>query len=162
MDQISEHQRDLSNSASQRFIADYITGFCLAISRMSELMKGLKSDREKCLYNLYSSGGVKGAVLAEPAYILLAESGASDAHEIIRKITLAAEKKGLSFSDALAEEKEIQQRIGAKLIKLGIGTETEDPVNAAAVFFGKSENYRGLAAKKAKELAAKYRKLMED
>jgi adenylosuccinate lyase len=27
MDQISEHQRDLSNSASQRFIADYVAGF---------------------------------------------------------------------------------------------------------------------------------------
>ncbi|MDR1566137.1 MAG: hypothetical protein LBS48_02495 [Treponema sp.] len=52
--------RDLSNSASQSFIADYVAGFCLA------------------------------------------ESGEDDAHEIIRKITLAAEKEKCSFSEAPA------------------------------------------------------------
>jgi adenylosuccinate lyase len=173
MDQISEHQRDLSNSASQRFIADYITGFCLAINRMSQIVEGLAADKEKCLLNLHSGGGIPGAVLAEPAYILLAESGVSEAHEIIRKITLEAETKGLSFSEALATEKDILKRIGEQLVKLGISTgtrepaevteptEVTDPAKAAAAFFSKPENYRGLAAIKAKELAAKYRKLME-
>ena len=161
MDQISEHQRDLSNSASQRFIADYITGFCLAISRTTHVMEGLAADREKCLLNLHSGGGIPGAVLAEPAYICLAESGVSDAHEIIRKITLEAEKKGISFSAALAAEKDIQKRIGEQLIKLGLEADTKEPVTAAAVFFSKPENYKGLAAKKAKELAAKYCTLMK-
>ena len=156
MDQISEHQRDLSNSASQRFIADYVTGFCLAVNRLTTVMEGLTADRERCLSNLHSGGG---AVLAEPAYILLAEAGLSDAHEVIRKITLAAEEKGLSFADALAAEKEIQKRIGEQLVTLGLTGKT-DPVQAAEMFFSKSENYQGLAVKKAKELSAKYRKLM--
>jgi adenylosuccinate lyase len=161
MDQISEHQRDLSNSASQRFIADYVTGFCLAIGRITHVMEGLAADREKCLHNLRSGGGIPGAVLAEPAYILLAESGVSDAHEIIRKITLEAEKKGISFSDALAAEKDILKRIGEQLVKLGLGSGAAEPEKAAAEFFGKPGNYKGLAAKKAKELAAKYRALMK-
>jgi adenylosuccinate lyase len=182
MDQISEHQRDLSNSASQRFIAEYITGFCLAVSRMSRIMEGLGPDRERCLANLRGTGsGIPGAVLAEPAYILLAESGISDAHEVIRKITLTAEREGLSFSAALAAEKEIQRRIGEQLIKLAGKTNSSDPANpkdltnqkdlanpsdsadsAAREFFSKPENYRGLAAKKAKELAARYRTLMKE
>jgi len=165
MDQISEHQRDLSNSASQRFIADYVTGFCLAICRMSQVMEGLAANKEKCLTNLHSGGGIPGAVLAEPAYILLAESGVSDAHEVIRKITLEAEKKKLSFSEALSAEKETMERIGKQLIKLGLSGESADqtekgnPLEAAREFFGKPENYRGLAVKKAKELANKYRNL---
>jgi adenylosuccinate lyase len=161
MDQVSEHQRDLSNSASQRFIAEYVTGFCLAVSRMSGVMEGLTADRNRCLASLQRGGGI----LAEPAYILLAERGVSDAHEVIRKITLAAETEGISFADALAREEEIQRRIGEQLIKLtgDMGTlGISDPSTAARAFFSKPENYRGLAAKKAKELAVKYRALMKD
>jgi len=74
MDQISEHQRDLSNSASQRFIADYLTGLALAFNRMNSILKGLQADRENMLKNLLQGGGkVRGGVMAEPAYILLAE-----------------------------------------------------------------------------------------
>ena len=88
MDQISEHQRDLTNSASQRFISDYTAGFTMAVNRMKKIISGLQADRENMEINLENAGGkVKGGVLAEPAYILLAESGISDAHEVIRKLT---------------------------------------------------------------------------
>jgi adenylosuccinate lyase len=169
MDQISEHQRDLSNSASQRFIAEYITGFCLAVSRMSSVIEGLGADREKCLANLRGGGGIPGGILAEPAYILLAESGVSGAHEIVRKITLKAEKEKLSFAQALAGEGDALKRIGEQLVKLGRagdlppgrGEASPDPAAAALSFFTRPEAYCGLAEKKARELAAKYRALME-
>ncbi|MDR2766686.1 MAG: adenylosuccinate lyase [Treponema sp.] len=167
MDQISEHQRDLSNSASQRFIADYVTGFCMALSRMASVIEGLSADREKCLANLRSGGGIPGGVLAEPAYILLAESGVSDAHEVIRKITLKAERDGSSFAAALASEGGALDPIAAELFKLGFikidGADADraEKLRAAALaWFEKPEQYRGLAVKKAKELAAKYRALM--
>jgi adenylosuccinate lyase len=157
MDQISEHQRDLSNSASQRFIADYVAGFCMALSRMASVIEGLGADREKCLANLRGGGGgISGGVLAEPAYILLAESGVSDAHEVIRTITLKAESEGLSFAAALASDKESLARIGEQLAKLGL----IEKAAAALQWFEKPESYRGLAAEKAKALALKYRKLM--
>ncbi|MDR2047947.1 MAG: adenylosuccinate lyase [Treponema sp.] len=179
MDQISEHQRDLSNSASQRFIADYIAGFCLAVHRMTGIVEGLAADREKCLANLRSGGGgIAGGVLAEPAYILLAGAGVSDAHELIRKITLKAEKENLSFSQVLAGESELLECIGGQLLKLVSGktagtvgaasdssvessaedSTAESARKAALEFFSRPETYRGLAVKKAKELAAKYRK----
>ncbi|MDR3343888.1 MAG: adenylosuccinate lyase [Treponema sp.] len=150
MDQISEHQRDLSNSASQRFVADYVTGFCFAVSRMASVIEGLGVDRERLRSNL------QGDVMAEPAYILLAESGVSDAHEIIRKITLRAEKDQCSFAQALTGEGDILGRIGAQMVELGlIGAAGE-----AVAFFTQPERYCGIAVKKAKTIAAKYRTLM--
>jgi adenylosuccinate lyase len=159
MDQISEHQRDLTNSASQRFVADYITGFCLGASRMAAVAAGLAVDRERLLANLRGpGGGIPGGVLAEPAYILLAESGVSDAHEVIRKITLAAGEGGLSFAQALAGNPAVMERIGKKMADLGIVPSAGEALS----FFEKPERYRGLAAEKARALAAKYRKLMEE
>jgi len=160
MDQISEHQRDLSNSASQRFIADYIAGFCLAVSRMTGVIEGLGADRERLLANLRGggvlAGGSSGGVLAEPAYILLAESGVSDAHEVIRKITLNAEKSNISFAQALVQEPDVLQRIGGKMTELGLVATPKEAVS----FFNKPERYSGLAAHKAKSLARKYKALM--
>jgi len=164
MDQISEHQRDLSNSASQRFIADYIAGFSMAVSRMSEVMESLGVVRERLLANL-KGGAIPGGVLAEPAYILLAESGVSGAHELIRKITLAAEKERISFGAALAKESGTLSRIAAKMAELGIigpsGDKTgEKEINEAALaWFSNPEQYRGLAVKKARSIAEKYKRI---
>jgi adenylosuccinate lyase len=157
MDQISEHQRDLSNSASQRFVADYVAGFALAAGRMASVMEGLGADRERLLRNLRGGDGIPGGILAEPAYILLAESGVSDAHEVIRKITLAAERDNSSFAAALAKEEAVLSRIGAKMAELGL---VKTPADALS-FFEKPEQYHGLAVKKAKTIAQKYRALMQ-
>ncbi|MDR2729390.1 MAG: adenylosuccinate lyase [Treponema sp.] len=157
MDQISEHQRDLSNSASQRFIADYIAGFCLAVSRMIGIIKGLESNHQKLADNL-RSGKIPGGIMAEPAYILLAEAGVSDAHEVIRKITLTAEKEKLSFAAALAAEKDVFEKTSGKLLELGLASSKEDAVE----FFENPQRYRGIAAEKAKSLAEKYSALMDD
>jgi adenylosuccinate lyase len=156
MDQISEHQRDLSNSASQRFIADYVTGFCLAVSRMTKVIEGLGADRERLAANLRGGNtGIQGGIMAEPAYILLAETGVSDAHEVIRKITLAAEKGNISFAAALAKEGEILKKIAGKMAELGLIASDSD----ALTFFENPQAYGGLAEKKAKALAEKYKKL---
>jgi len=149
MDQISEHQRDLTNSASQRFVADYLAGFALAVSRMKSVVSGVQADREGMARNLANAGGkVSGGVLAEPAYILLAESGISDAHEVIRTITLDAETNRISFFEALKKNADAFARITGQLKKLGM----DDPEG----FFANPERYRGLAAEKAKRLAEKY------
>lgn len=153
MDQISEHQRDLTNSASQRFVSDYIAGFTMAVARMKKVVSGLQADRENMARNLENAGGkVRGGVLAEAAYILLAESGVSDAHEVIRKITLEAEQTNAQFFDVLKKHADSYERIQAQLKKLG---------KDADVFFAKPENYHGLASEKSKRLAEKYKELMQ-
>ena len=154
MDQISEHQRDLTNSASQRFMADYVAGFTMAVARMNSVVSGLQADKETMARNLENAGGkVKGGVLAEPAYILLGEAGINDGHEVIRKITLEAEKSGKTFFEVLKTHKEAFEKITAQLEKLGV----ENPEN----FFEHPANYCGLAAKKSRRLAKKYEKLMD-
>jgi len=155
MDQISEHQRDLSNSASQRFIADYITGFCLAISRMTTVIEGLSADRKKMLSNLHS-GNIPGGIMAEPAYILLAEAGEPNAHEVIRRITLTAENEKSSFAAALAKQPQVLAQIAGKLAELEKIASPEE----AFSFFENPQGYSGLAAKKARDLAEKYKILM--
>ena len=154
MDQISEHQRDLTNSASQRFIADYVAGFTMAVARMNSVVSVLQADRESMKRNLDNAGGkVKGGVLAEPAYILLGEAGVNDGHEVIRKITLECEQSGKTFFEVLKTHTDAYAKITAQLEKLGV----EDPQN----FFANPERYHGLAAKKSKRLAQKYAELMK-
>ena len=154
MDQISEHQRDLTNSASQRFISDYTAGFTMAVNRMKKIVSGLQADRENMEINLENAGGkVKGGVLAEPAYILLAESGISDAHEVIRKLTLEAETSGKTLYEVLLNNKDTLDRITAQLEKLGM--------KDAETFFQNPARYHGLAAEKSRRLAKKYAELMK-
>jgi adenylosuccinate lyase len=143
MDQISEHQRDLTNSASQRFVAEYVAGFSAAASRLLSVLSSLGVNRERMLANLRSTGG---AVLAEPAYILLAESGDSDAHETVRKLTLEAEKSGRPFSEVIAGNASARAALAKRLEAIGAPSPEE--------FFSAPESYRGLAAKKAREISA--------
>lgn len=148
MDQISEHQRDLSNSASGRFIADYIAGFVFAVERMTSIVSHLKPDSEAMRINLENAGGkVQGGIFAEAAYILLAKSGISDAHEIIRKLTLEAEHMHISFYDTLKKNTSVYTAINIELQKQGI---------SANDFFTNPNNYTGLAEEKALQLAEKY------
>ena len=89
MDQISEHQRDLSNSASSRFIPDIITGFVLSVDRLIKVLEKFGIDREKMKenFNLHSD-----MIIAEPLYIILASQGHPDAHEAVRELTLQSEE----------------------------------------------------------------------
>lgn len=148
MDQISEHQRDLSNSASERFVADYLAGFAAAANRELKVLKGLVVDRERMLANLALSGG---AVLAEPAYILLAEAGVAEAHEVLRRLTLRAEAEGKAFQEVLLGDGELVAILDARLAALGLP--------AAAVFFSRPEAYRGRAAQKARAIGEACRAL---
>ena len=90
--------------------------------------------------------------MAEPAYILLAECGVSDAHEVIRKITLAAENQKISFYEALKAEEKVFALVTERLKELNFDKPEE--------FFANPERYRGLANVKAKALAEKYKVLM--
>lgn len=150
-DQISEHQRDLTNSASGRFIAEYICGFTMAISRMNFVAKGLHTDKESMLRNLNFGDKVQGGILAEPAYILLGESGENNGHEVIRLLTLEAEESHKSFYEVLKAHDDIFQKVKAQLATLDKDADT---------FFRDSTQYIGLASQKATKIAQKYEELM--
>lgn len=145
MDQISEHQRDLSNSASGRFVSDYIAGFSAAVARMTKILKGMTVNTEGLMKNLTQAGSM---VLAEPAYILLSSGGAFDAHEIIRKLTLQAEQSGLTLIDVLMKDQKHWPMIETRLEAVGI--------DDARGFFENPERYRGKSAERAGELSHRW------
>lgn len=145
MDQISEHQRDLTNSASARFIAEYLAGFSAAAERMKRILSSLHINKGICRKNLQSS---EGALLAEAMYILLASSGFPDAHEYVRRKTLAAETEEKSLRQVLMEDKTKWNMIEAALKK----NYSLDLVE----LFEHPELYRGKAKERALDLAEKY------
>jgi adenylosuccinate lyase len=101
LDQISEHQRDLTNSASSRFTVEMVTGFALAADRLRKQVSKLEIDRKNLRRNLDMTGGM---FLAEPLYILLAATGASDAHEAVKQATLKAQAEGMGLLEAAARD----------------------------------------------------------
>ena len=126
----------------------------MAVSRMKKVVSRLQPDRAAMAANLARSGGkVCGGVLAEPAYLLLAAAGESDAHEIIRKITLRAEQSGQSFYETLSADTAVWTTISARLTELGLPP--------ADTFFSNPAHYTGCAAAKTKRIAQKYAALMD-
>ena len=103
-DQISEHQRDLTNSASSRFMPEIIAAAFVAAKRLTAAMEKLVVVKENLRKN-FEAG--KGMIAAEPAYILLAAVGHPDAHEYVRKLTLLSQQQksfqDVLFNDAVAQ-----------------------------------------------------------
>ncbi|HZR01131.1 MAG TPA: lyase family protein [Chloroflexota bacterium] len=99
--QISEHQRDLTNTASTRFVPEIFVGFLDALDRMVGLIRSTDVNAERMQANLAMS---RGLFVAEPLYIILALHGVGDAHEVGRRLSLTAREKGISVLEAAAGE----------------------------------------------------------
>lgn len=105
MDQISEHQRDLTNSASGRFIPEIFVALYLSTERLNKVCKNLVVDRKKMQLNFLCS---KDAVAAEPLYILLAKYRHPSAHECVRKLTIKAKASKKSLVGLALEDKKLK------------------------------------------------------
>ncbi len=104
MDQISEHQRDLTNSASSRFIGEIVVGLLLATNRLIRVFKKLYIDRENMKKNFEIS---KNLIIAEPLYILLALNGHPDAHEVVRRLAIKSQKIKKGLWEIVQEDEEL-------------------------------------------------------
>jgi len=103
-DQLSEHQRDLSNSASGRFLAEIVVALVCTVKRLHRVMSRLVTDAERMQQNFAMTAAM---VAAEPAYILLAAAGHPDAHEVVRRLTLEAQETGRPFIELLEGTEEL-------------------------------------------------------
>jgi adenylosuccinate lyase len=103
MDQISEHQRDLSNSASARFQPRLLLGLAVAASRAEKALAKLVVDPE--------SMGTRVAELEEvisgPLQALLSQQGVPDAHEIVRKLSIQARESKVSLWELTCTQSEL-------------------------------------------------------
>ncbi len=109
MDQISEHQRDLSNSASQRFVTEAVATLDLCVTRLSHVISRLVVDRQAMARNLANA---TATVIAEPLYIVLAAAGHPDAHEAMRRLTSEAAESGRSVMELISSRPDLTQYLG--------------------------------------------------
>jgi adenylosuccinate lyase len=98
MDQISEHQRDLTNSASSRFVFELMTAFAYAVCRLTSAVSGLEVDAARMKENLDRS---KAEIVAEPLYVMLASKGHPSAYEYSRSLVKRYRSEGTPVLDLL-------------------------------------------------------------
>jgi adenylosuccinate lyase len=111
MDQISEHQRDLTNSASMRFVMEHVAAFAYAIHRLSKILDSVEPDAARMREIL--EGG-KDPITAEPLYVLLAMHGHPDAHEKARVLARDARLGKRPLAQLLRED----ASIASSLVKM--------------------------------------------
>ncbi|MFH0928397.1 MAG: lyase family protein [bacterium] len=141
MDQISEHQRDLTNSASSRTYGEIIAYAVVSAKRLARALKRLALDYDNIKKNLRLQGDV---VSAEPLYIILASLGHPDAHEKVRHLTLQATKERRPLMEVAENDPELKPyhaRIVADQFRV-----LKNP-----------ELYTGIAAKKARAVALRWK-----
>jgi adenylosuccinate lyase len=99
----SEHQRDLTDSASARFYA--IVPACVAgmAQRLNTVMGKLEVDAGAMERNLQLTGG---AIAAEPFYLLLAKHGHPQAHETSKAIAHRAMGQHQPLHEAIIADPE--------------------------------------------------------
>ena len=142
LDAISEHQRDLTNSASARFIPELFAGLLVSAERLYKVSENLFVDRKSMKENFDKAAG---SIIAEPLYILLAAKGHSNAHELVRQLTLQADKTGKSLAELVRAKKELRQFV-------------QKFSNKEWQLLEKPEKYTGLSVKKTQQICLYWKK----
>jgi adenylosuccinate lyase len=106
MDQISEHQRDLTNSASGRFLPELFTGFCYAVLRMVDALSKITTNTAKMKEHVDAS---KHLVAAEPLYIILALQGYPNAYDEVMKMSREGRRSGVKLMDLAWQHPELSK-----------------------------------------------------
>ena len=145
LDQISEHQRDLTNSASQRFLGEIVAATAYAAGRLAGSLENMRVDHDRLKANLAMS---RGTIVAEPLYVLFAKHGHPDAHEAVRRLTLEAERSGRSVLEIAAQDSDLR----GYLKKL---------TPAERRILERPEEYRGLAAEVTRQFTAMWREKLK-
>ncbi|HEY5152418.1 MAG TPA: adenylosuccinate lyase [Candidatus Saccharimonadales bacterium] len=97
----SEHQRDLTDSASARFYPLVLASVASMAQRLDRVMGKLEVDEENMRRNLYMSGG---AIAAEPLYLLLEKYGHTTAHEASKALAHQALEAGQSLYEVAGRD----------------------------------------------------------
>jgi adenylosuccinate lyase len=118
------HERDLSNSANERFLfpmAFILTDEMLRVE--SRVLKGLEVSPKSMDRNLALS---QGAVLAERVVNTLVEKGVprQEAHDRVRRVAMKSIDTGAPFAKVLEEDSFVSKRLKPKEIKEALDYKT--------------------------------------
>lgn len=139
----SEHQRDLTDSASSRFYVIMPASVASMASRLTRIMQKIEVDTNAMQRNLHMTGG---AIAAEPLYLLFEKYGHTAAHEKAKSIAHQGIEQGVSLAEVTQSDKE--------------GAEYWDRFmqNERKIIEQPEQYYTGLASKKTRVIARKWRK----
>ena len=117
------HERDLANSSNERVILPqfYILLEYILI-KTENVFANLFVNEKRMKENLESAGGLP---MAEFFVIELGktELGRQASHELVRTITMEAESKGVTFADAVREDKIVKEKLGNEKIEFCLNPE---------------------------------------
>lgn len=145
MDELSEHQRDMTNGASIRSHTEMIAYAVHQTKRLASAMKKLVVNHENMQRNLAMQGGL---VLAEPLYIILATMNHPNAHEKVRLLTLQAEKEKRPLNEIINADLELQPYLQKMTLR-------------QREILQNPNLYTGIATKKAKAIAERWRNKLQ-
>ncbi len=101
------HERDLSNSAAERFILPHVAVLTDDILyKITDVFSNLVVNEERMLRNIRSAGGF---IMAESVLLALASKGMGrqEAHELVRQTAIRAEEEGKDLRSALMENAQV-------------------------------------------------------
>jgi adenylosuccinate lyase len=147
-DQISEHQRDLTNSASGRFVMELIGGFYYGVLRMIRALEKIVVRKDAMQKNLEAS---KETFVAEPLYIVSGMYGIHNGYELVKKLSEKARDEGITLSDVIRRDGWPEA-----MTKMG-----EDTLAALQKILSAPETYRGAAEEVALATADHWGKVMD-
>ncbi|MDQ1279051.1 MAG: adenylosuccinate lyase [Thermoproteota archaeon] len=101
LDQISNHQRDLTNSASQRNIPQVLDLFDYSVRRMTRILRNLRPHTHNMLRNFEMN---KDKIVAEPLQLLLSSYGHPNAHEYVSKLVDKSYETGRSLTEIVQSD----------------------------------------------------------
>lgn len=133
----SEHQRDLTDSASARFYGLVLASVASMAQRLNRVMSKIEVDEEAMQRNLKMTGG---AIAAEPLYLLLEKYGHTTAHEVSKALAHQA----LEAGQTLYEVASIDDNIAEYFTRF---TDSEKQILQEP-----ETHYTGLAAQKARAI----------
>jgi len=144
MDQISEHQRDLTNSLSQRYLPELLVVFDSSVRRIVRITNELRVDKPRMERNFDMN---KDKIIAEPLYILLAYNGHPDAHEYVRRLTDISYRTGRPLNEIISNDESLKHYL-QKLTRQQLAI-LDDP-----------SNYLGIAVRKTENVVEKWKRLL--
>ncbi|MCL4518396.1 MAG: lyase family protein, partial [Thaumarchaeota archaeon] len=153
LDQVSEHQRDLTNSSSQRYIPELLVAFDYSVRRLTRTVWDSKRNRPKLTVNAsmlnrnleYSADKIS----AEPLYVLLSIAGYPDAHELVRQLVQDSIEKKMNFHDTIVSNQELSKYL------------SHFPKEKRKILEN-PKMYVGVAPKKARKIAVTWKRAMDN
>jgi adenylosuccinate lyase len=138
----SEHQRDLTDSASSRYYVIAFASVASMATRLNKVLGKIEVDEEAMQRNLKLTGG---AIAAEPLYLLFEKYGHIAAHEKSKELAHYALSKNIPLKNVITDDKEARSY-----------WQKFNPIEQK-IITEPGKYYIGLSAKKTKKIASLWR-----